>query len=269
MLEHKIQICHAWRVNSVAPVPHANRGAQFATTRWTLILTQGLLDAGSSARDELALLCQIYWRPIFAFICRRGYPAPDAQDLTQDFFVVILEGKLFASAHPERGRFRCFLLKSLKNFLMDAEKSRRRHKRGGNLNFVSWEQWMAEAPSQLLISARALESCPAETVFDVRWAASVAERALRRLREECESRGHRRKYETLRDHLAADRTEISYDRLSEILGVSAPVVKRLMHEFRMRYRRLLREEVAATVENDADVDQEIRYLCTVLSSFAA
>lgn len=267
VLEHKIQICHARRVTSAPRVPDANRRGPFATTRWTLILSQGLLDAGSSARDELALLCQIYWRPIFSFVCQRGHPAQDAQDLTQDFFLMILKGKLFASADPERGRFRCFLLKSLKNFLIDTERKRRKHKRGGDFDFISWEQWTAEAPSQLLISACALESCPAETVFDVRWAASVAEQALRRLREECESRGHRRLYETLRDHLTADRTEISYERLSEVLGVPAAVVKRLLHEFRVRYRRLLREEVAATVENGTDVDQEIRYLCTVLSSF--
>jgi DNA-directed RNA polymerase specialized sigma24 family protein len=268
VLENKRCVRHAGRVKSAPPLQFPGGGPQFVTTRWSLILAQGFSDAGSSARNELAQLCQIYWRPIFAFICRRGYPASDAQDLTQNFFVMILKGKLFASADPERGHFRCFLLKSLKNFLMDMEKSRRRHKRGGDFNFISWEQWMAEAPSQLLMSARALESCSAEALFDVRWAASVAERALLRLREECESRGHRRMYETLRDHLAADRTEISYDRLSEMLGVPASVVKRLLHEFRVRYRRLLREEVAATVENDADVDQEIRYLCMVLSGFA-
>jgi RNA polymerase sigma-70 factor (ECF subfamily) len=244
-------------------------GPQFATTRWSLILTQGVSDPRSSARDELGQLCHIYWRPIFAFICRNGYPAQDAQDLTQDFFVTILEAKLFASADPERGRFRCFLLKSLKNFLMDAEKKRRRHKRGGEFDFVSWEQLTAEAPSQLLISAGAIESSPPETVFEVRWAASVAEQALRRLHLECESRGHRRMYETLRHHLIVDRTEISYARLSQPLGVSSAVVKRLLHEFRLRYRALLREEVAATVEHEANVDQEIRYLCTVLSTFAA
>jgi DNA-directed RNA polymerase specialized sigma24 family protein len=255
-------------VKSAVPALAPSGGRQFATTRWSLILTQGVSDAKSSARDELALLCQIYWRPIFAFICRTGYPARDAQDLTQDFFVMILEAKFFASADPARGRFRCFLLKSLKNFLMDVEKKRRRHKRGGEFDFVSWEQWTAEAPSQLLISACALESSPPETVFDVRWAASTAEQALRRLRLECESRGHRRIYETLRHHLTDDRTEISYARLSQLLGVSSAVVKRLLHEFRSRYRRLLREEVAATVENETDVDQEIRYLCTVLSRFA-
>lgn len=219
-----------------------------------------------SVRDALAQLCQIYWRPIFTFICRRGYAVPDAEDLTQDFFVLVLEGKLLGSADPERGRFRCFLLKSLKNFLIDAGIKHHRHKRGGDFVFLSWEAWMADAPSQLLISACALESCPAETVFDLRWAASVAEEALRRLREECESRGHRRAYETLRDYLTADRTEISYEHLSEILGVSTTVVKRLMHEFRTRYRMLLREEIAQTVEDVADVDQEIRYLCTALST---
>jgi len=178
---------------------------------------------------------------------------------------MILKRKLFVSADPDRGRFRCFLLKSLTNFLINAEIKAHRHKRGADFDFVSWEEWMAEAPSQLLVASRALESCPAETLFDLRWAASVAEQALRRLREECESQGHRRAYETLRDYLTADRTEISYEHLSEVLGVSTIIVKRLMHEFRSRYRRLLREEVADTVEDGADVDDEIRYLCTVLS----
>jgi RNA polymerase sigma-70 factor (ECF subfamily) len=242
------------------------KGQQFATTRWSLILAQGVSGTRSSARDELAVLCQIYWRPIFAFICRNGYPAHEAQDLTQDFFVMILEGKLFAAAAPERGRFRCFLLKSLKNFLMNAEKKRRRQKRGGEFDFVSWEQWMAQAPSQLLIPTRALESSPPEAVFDLRWAASVAEEALRRLREECESRGHRRAYRILRDYLTAERTEISYERLSEEMGASTAVVKRLMHEFRCRYKMLLSEEVAQTVASPADVHEEIRYLCAALSS---
>ena len=256
-------------MKSADPAVASNGKQQFATTRWSLILTQRASDQSSSARDELALLCQIYWRPIFAFICRNGYPAQDAQDLTQDFLVMIVEGKFFASADPERGRFRSFLLKSLKNFLKDAERKRRRQKRGGEFDFISWEQWTAEAPSQLLISARALESSPPDTVFDVRWAASTAEQALRRLRLECESRGHRRIYETLHHHLTVDRSEISYEDLSQQLAVSSAVVKRLLHEFRLRYRTLLREEIAATVADKTDVDQEIRYLCTVLSRFAA
>lgn len=268
VLEEKIKICHARRVESIVPVRTGTEPSRFATTRWTLILTQHLTDADCPARDALAQLCQIYWRPIFTFICRRGYSVSDAQDLTQDFFVMILNGKLFSSAHPERGRFRWFLLKSLKNFLTDTKIKQHRYRRGGEFAFVSWEEWMAEAPSQLFVTARALETCPAETLFDLRWAASVTEQALRRLREECESQGHRRAYETLREYLTADRTEISYQHLAEILGVSTILVKRLMHEFRARYRTLLREEIARTVEDGADVDDEIRYLCAALSSLA-
>jgi DNA-directed RNA polymerase specialized sigma24 family protein len=268
VLEEKIEICHARRVESVVPARTGTERPQFATTRWTLILRQQVTNAECPARDALAQLCQIYWRPIFTYICRRGYSVSDAQDLTQDFFMMILQGKLFSSAHPERGRFRYFLLKSLKNFLIDTKIKQLRYRRGGEFAFVSWEEWMAEAPSQLFISARALESCPAETLFDLRWAASVAEQALRRLREECESQGHRRAYETLGEYLTADRAEISYRNLAEILGASTAIVKRLMHEFRARYRTLLKEEIARTVEDGADVDDEIRYLCAALSSLA-
>src|SRR5439155_25984532 len=99
-----------------------------------------------------------------------------SQDLTQDFFVMILKRKLFVSADPDRGRFRCFLLKSLTNFLINAEIKAHRHKRGADFDFVSWEEWMAEAPSQLLVASRALESCPAETLFDLRWQPALPNR---------------------------------------------------------------------------------------------
>ena len=270
MLGKQTQICHAQGVESVARVQDGSRSAHFATTRWSLILSQQTSAHGpSSARGALAQLCQIYWRPIFTFICRHGHSAADAQDLTQDFFVLILEGNFLQSADPSRGRFRSLLLKSLKNFLIDADIKRKRRKRGGDIQFVSWEEWMAEAPSQLSISAHAVESSSADTLFDLRWAATVAEQALRRLREECESTGRRRVYEALSAYLTADRTEISYEHLSTILGVPRTFVKRLMHEFRTRYRMLLREEIADTVENGADVDEEIRYLCSALSAAAA
>lgn len=238
----------------------------FATTRWSLILNWRGPDAHSRANEGTAQLCQIYWRPILTFICRRGYSAADAQDLTQDFFVMILEGKLLPAADPNRGRFRSLLLKSLKNFLIDADVKRRRLKRGGAMQFVSWEHWISEAPSQLALPANALESFPAEALFDVRWAATVAEQALRRLREECESKGRRRVYEVLSGYLTAERNEISYPKLSAALDASEASVKNLLHHFRVRYRLLLREEVAKTVANEADIDDEIRYLCAVLSA---
>ena len=238
----------------------------FATTRWSLIRNGAAAGAQSGRDEDLAKLCQIYWRPIFTFIYRRGYSAPDAQDLTQDFFLVILEGTLLQSADPTRGRFRSLLIKSLKNFLIDARVKRQTRKRGGDLQFVSWEKWMADAPSQLSISAQMLETSPAEALFDLNWAAAIAEEALRRLRMECESKGRRRVYEVLNRYLTSERGDISYQDLSVALGVPEPSVKSLLHQFRKRYRALLREEVAKTVETEAEVNDEIRYLCATLSA---
>ena len=238
----------------------------FATTRWSLIRHGGALGTPSAQNAGLTQLCQIYWRPIFTFIYRRGYSAQDAQDLTQDFFLVILEGTLLQSADPKRGRFRSLLIRSLKNFLIDARVKRGTQKRGGDLQFVSWETWMADVPGQLSMSTQALETSPAEALFDSSWAAAVAEEALRRLRMECNGKGRRRVYEVLNAYLTTEREDISYHDLSVALGVPEPSVKNLLHQFRKRYRALLREEVAKTVESDADVDDEIRYLCATLST---
>jgi RNA polymerase sigma-70 factor (ECF subfamily) len=238
---------------------------QFITTRWTVVLS--CVDSqASSARSALSELCQTYWRPIFAFICRRGYSAIDAQDLTQDFFVTVLEGKLLGRANPERGKFRTFLLKALGDFLHDARDRRRAQKRGGSVQFVSWDDWMAEAPSRLSLPERTLENLSPEGLFDLRWAATVVERALRRLAEECEVHGRRHVFDVLSDALAAERSDISYADFSKLLGVPEATVKRLLHEMRERYRSLLREEVADTVEKPTDINDEVRYLCVALAA---
>jgi RNA polymerase sigma-70 factor (ECF subfamily) len=221
------------------------------------------------ARNALAELCKTYWRPIFAFICRRGYSVPDAQDLTQDFLLMVLEGDLLKRANPSRGRFRSLLLKGLQNFLTDDTIRKRARKRGGEMKFVSWDEWMAEAPSNLAVTAQEAENWPAEKIFDVRWAATAVEHALRRLGEECEARGRRRVFDVLSDCLAAERQNVSYQKLSKALGVPEAAVKRLVHQLRQRYRILLREEVAQTVEKPEDVDEELRYLCAALAAGAA
>jgi RNA polymerase sigma-70 factor (ECF subfamily) len=240
--------------------------SRFATTRWSLIRQRFMPGNRAEVDPAVAHLCQTYWRPIFTFIYRRGYPDHDAQDLTQDFFLTLLEGKLLESANPDRGKFRTLLLRSLKNFLIDAAIKRRRHKRGGQVQFVSWDKWMADAMPQLSMPAGAMESSPPESLFDAGWAAAIAAEALRRLRLECESKGRRRVYEVLHKYLTADRTEISYGDLSQALGVPEPSVKSLLHHFRARYRALLREEIGKTVESEANVDEEIRYLCATLSA---
>lgn len=240
---------------------------RFATTRWSVVLACADLGTDEEkARKALAELCKTYWRPVFAFICRRGCPVPDAQDLTQDFFVMVLKGHLLQRADPDRGRFRSLLLKALQDFLVNVGEKRHAEKRGGDAQFVSWDEWMAEAPSHLAISAEHANNWTAERIFDVRWAATAAEHALRRLGEECENRGRRRVFDVLSDYLAAERQDISYEKLSKTLGIPEGSVKRLIHELRVRYRDLLRAEVAQTVEKPQDVDEELRYLCAALSA---
>jgi RNA polymerase sigma-70 factor (ECF subfamily) len=182
---------------------------------------------------------------------------------------MVLEGDILKRADPGRGRFRSLLLKALQNFLVDDTIKKRARKRGGDIKFVSWDEWMAEAPSHLSISAQEAGAWPAEKIYDVRWAATAVEHALRRLGEECEGRGRRRVFDVLSDSLAAERQDVSYQKLSKTLDVPATSVKRLVHQLRVRYRDLLRAEVAQTVEKPEDVDEELRYLCAALASATA
>ena len=218
------------------------------------------------AHHALTELCRIYWRPVFALICRRGYSTTDAQDLTQDFFVLLLKGNLLVLADPARGRFRSLLRTAVENFLNDKRHLARRQKRGGKMQFVAWDEWMAEAPSQLSIQGQELKTCPPERVFDVRWAATVVEQALRRLAEECEARGRLRMFTVLSKYLSLERVEISYASLAASLAVPESTIKRLLHQLRVRYRAILREEVSHTVSDPSQIDDEIRYLCAALAS---
>jgi DNA-directed RNA polymerase specialized sigma24 family protein len=134
------------------------------------------------------------------------------------------------------------------------------------MQFVAWDDWMAEAPSQLSISERTLENLSPEGLFDLRWAVTVVERALRRLAEECEAHGRRRVFDALSGSLSAERADVSYVDLSKRLGAPEATVKRLLHELRERYRALLRQEVADTVEKPESIDEEVRYLCAALAA---
>ncbi len=266
--------CSTGRISLKSPVlrsASANertvRPGTFVTTRWSLILSgAGSKSKKQETRAALAELCRIYWRPIFAFICRRGYSTQDAEDLTQDFFVIILEGDWLQNADPSRGRFRSLLLKSLKNFLNDAADKTHARKRGGDVSFISWDAWISEVPSQLSMSTQRLDSLPAERLFDVRWAATVVERALRRLREECERQGRRRVFDVLSVYLTVERDDVSCATLATTLEISQSTVKKLLYRMRQRYRWLLRDEVAQTVENPADIEDELRYLCGALAA---
>jgi DNA-directed RNA polymerase specialized sigma24 family protein len=239
---------------------------EFVTTRWSLIFSAANGSEEQKARDALAELCRTYWRPIFWFVRGRGYSTEDAQDLTQDFFVTILEHNWLQHADRNRGRFRSLLLRSLQNFLINAAEKTHARKRGGNVEFISWDDWMVESPTQLLVPEQALESLPPERLFDLNWATTVVEHAHQRLREECESKGKLWLFQALSPHLTDMRDAVSYAKLSDELGMADTAVKKQLHNMRQRYRSLLRDEVSQTVENPADVDDEIRYLCASLAT---
>jgi RNA polymerase sigma factor (sigma-70 family) len=244
-----------------------SRHARFMTTRWSIVLS--CADSGTDrdkAQTALAELCKIYWRPVFAFICRQGHSVPDAQDLTQDFFAKVLKSRLLQLADQNRGRFRSLLLKALQRFLHDEVDKRRARKRGGDLHFVSWDDWMTEAPSHLSIPSGESDNWSPERIFDVRWAATVVERALRRLGDECEKHGRRRVFDVLSSCLTAERQDVSYATFARILGIQETAVKNLAHRLRNRYRTLLREEVAETVGGASEIDAELRYLCAALTT---
>ena len=247
----------------------AGEPREFVTTRWSVILSAARFgNEEQKARDALAELCRTYWRPIFSFVRGRGYSIEDAQDLTQDFFVTILKNDWLQNADRNRGRFRSLLLKSLQNFLINATEKNRTRKRGGDVEFVSWHDWISEAPSDLSFPAAMLESLPPERLFDLTWAATVVEHALQRLREECESKGKLWLFQTLSAYLTEERDGVSYAQLSTELQIAETAVKKQLHNMRQRYRTLLRAEVSQTVENPADIDDEIRYLCASLAAGA-
>ena len=236
------------------------------TTRWSVILSCADSEGGEQkARKAPAELCKIYWRPVFAFICHKGHSVPDAQDLTQDFFVMMLKGQLLQRADRTRGRFRSLMLRALQDFLRDAAEKRNTRKRGRDVQIVSWDEWMAEAPSRLSIPLPEAESWSPERIFDVRWAATVVERALRRLGDECEKRGRRRVFDVLSVCLTGGGEDVCYAKFSTILGLSEVALKSLVHRLRGRYRALLREEVARTVEKPDEIDDELRYLFSALT----
>ena len=180
-------------MNSDDPAARRLAHGRFNTTRWSVVLSC-VDEAGGTEKMHTALaeLCKTYWRPVFAFIQRLGRSPPDARDLTQDFFVMLLKGQLLQRANPTCGRFRSLVLKPLEDFLRDAQAKRSARKRGGDVQFVSWDDWMSEAPSHFSISPQESDRWSAERIFGVRWAATVVERALSQLGEECEKRGRRR-----------------------------------------------------------------------------
>jgi RNA polymerase sigma-70 factor (ECF subfamily) len=206
-------------------------------------------------------LCESYWYPLYAYIRRRGYTTDEAQDLTQEFFLRVLEGRYFDRADPEKGRFRAFLLSSLKFFLADEMDRNRTQKRGGGLTALPFEIANAEALYQ---REPAHEETP-ERIFERRWARALLDRVLDRLRGEFVRHGRLDHFNRLKAYLLGHQ-DVPYAELARQLETSEGALKVGIHRLRKRYRDLLRAEVAETVTDASQVDGELRYLTAALSA---
>jgi RNA polymerase sigma-70 factor (ECF subfamily) len=232
----------------------------FPVTRWTLVMMAADSAKGES-RAALASLCESYWYPLYAYIRRRGHTTDEAQDLTQEFFLRVLEGRYFDRADPERGRFRAFLLSALKFFLADERDRHRAQKRGGGVAALPFEISNAEALYQ---REPAHEETP-ERIFERRWARALLDRVLDRLRGEFVRRGRLDHFNRLKPYLLGQQ-DVAYAELARQLETSEGALKVGIHRLRKRYRDLLRAEVAETVTDASQVDGELRYLTAALNT---
>jgi RNA polymerase sigma factor (sigma-70 family) len=239
----------------------AGDAAIFHTTRWTVVLkaAQNQTQGGHSA---LAELCRTYWYPLYMFARRRGHAPNDAQDLTQSFFLHLLQQQALSSVDRLKGKFRSFLLASFQNHLSDQADRSRRLKRGGGQEFVPLDAEDAEERYRM----EPVELLTAEKLFDARWAMTLLTQALNRLRQEYVADGRTSIFEALKLFLdpANSGTPPSYDEIANRLGVTAGGIKTLIHRLRKRYTALLREEVGRTVSDPAEIDGEIHALCEAL-----
>lgn len=232
----------------------------FVTTHWSVVLSAGKTDT-TQATSALEKLCQTYWKPIYAFVHRQGHNPHDAQDLTQEFFARLLEKKWLGDANPERGKFRSFLLAAVKHFLANEWNKVRAQKRGGGklplpMNFRSAETSFEYEPADHLT---------AEKIYERRWALTLLDVVLGHLREEYVSDEKEKLFEELKSTLTAGSKSAPYAELGERLDLSEGGVKVAVHRLRQRYRELLRAEIAETVADPGEVDEEIRNLFAALA----
>jgi RNA polymerase sigma-70 factor (ECF subfamily) len=232
--------------------------SEFPTTRWTLVVAAGD-PTRKEARCALVSLCENYWYPLYVYLRRSGYSAEDAQDLTQEFFVRVLEGRYLDRADRERGRFRAFLLTSLKFFAADQEDRQRARKLGGGvvvpLEFGPGEERYQREPTH--------DETP-ERIYEQRWALSMLDRVVERLRSEFVQHGRPEHFERLKMFLLGQ-SDAPYVALAREMNTSEGALKVAIHRLRKRYRELFRQEIADTVADPADVESELRYLAAVLT----
>lgn len=233
-------------------------GFGFQTTHWSLVLKAREGDS-SDAHTALETLCRSYWRPIFHFIRARGHQGDEAQDLTQEFFRLVIEKGYFEQANRERGRFRAFLKVAIKNFLANEWKKAKRTKRGGEFEFCSFDEFEEE---RFQTGGSGGET--PDSAYDRQWARTTFETTLTRVREEMTGRGHGDRFDLYKPFLMPRASESSYAEAAASAGLTEQAIKSGIHRFRERVRSFFMEEVANTVSDPKDLEMEARELMKAL-----
>jgi RNA polymerase sigma-70 factor (ECF subfamily) len=241
--------------------PFPIKTAEFTTTHWSVVVDAG---RGDSPEASLALdrLCRTYWYPIYVFVRRKGYGPEEAEDLTQEFFARLIRQRDLQAVRREKGRFRSYLLVSLKHFLINEWKRGQTQKRGGGQTMVPLDLTLAEN----LYSSEAADPRTPEHAFDQRWAVTLLETVLRRLEAEYAASGRASLFSRLRCQLPGESSSQSQEAIGIELGLSEGAVKQSVHRLRRRCRELLREEISQTLATRADVEDEFRHLIALLRS---
>jgi RNA polymerase sigma-70 factor (ECF subfamily) len=235
-------------------------GATFTTTHWSVVLeAQG---ESPAAQEALEKLCRTYWRPIFAFLRRQGLPPDEAEDITQGFFAQLLERRSFDAVRKEKGRLRSYLLGALKYFLTDEQRRAMAIKRGKGHRLISLDELRAADPGEM----EPPDPVTAEMTYERRWALTVLERVLSRLKDEYREAGNAALFDSLKELLPDEPGSPSQAEIAARLGMNENAVRQAFYRFRQRYQSLLREEIAHTVATPGDIEDELRHLITVLEA---
>jgi RNA polymerase sigma factor (sigma-70 family) len=238
-------------------------GAAFQTTHWTMVLRAGETQSDSSAQKALSNLCEAYWPPLYAFVRHRGHASSEAQDLVQGFFAHVLEQNTLSRADQEKGKLRTFLLGSLQNFLFNEYDRARALKRGGGHKVVSIEEHLPEAEASMMDTMHLSDSA----AYDLVWASNVVKRAWQHLESAFQAEGKAEWLEVLRPFVAGGgKTPLNQEEAAQKLGVPIATLRTWLSRLRQRYREALRMEVASTVSDPSDVDQELHYLYQILTT---
>jgi RNA polymerase sigma-70 factor (ECF subfamily) len=252
------------RVSSLTGVGGAaagqNGGIAFATTHWSVVLTaQG---ESPAAQEALEKLCRMYWRPIYSFLRRQGIGATEAEDITQGFFAQLLERGSFGAVRKEKGRLRSFLLASLKYFLADEQRRAMAIKRGKGQRLIPLEELRADERTDMEPS----DPMTAEMIYERRWALTVLERVISRLKDEYCAAGNAALFDSLKQLLPDEPGAPSQAEIAARLGMTENAIRQAFYRFRQRYQSLLRDEIANTVATPGDIEDELRHLIAVVEA---